>query len=44
MSDEEPEEFPEDENPLVTEVIATRRTGKRYNSAAGFIYHHQKSG
>ena len=35
-------EFLEDEHPQVKKVTATRRTGVRYDSAAGFIYHHQK--
>lgn len=36
-------EYPEDANAQVKEVVATRRNGKRYNSAAGFIFHYQKS-
>jgi hypothetical protein len=37
------EEYPEDENPQLTEVAGARRNGKRFNSAAGFIYHYHKS-
>ncbi len=37
------EQEEEDVNPVVEEVKATRRTGIRYNSDWGYIYHKQKT-